>query len=439
MGCYSEWDDQRKECAFCGWQKDEKQSRSEGWQQGQVLEKRFLLGKILKKKKLFTIWYAYDEMLDCRCFLMTDMSEEFLHKVVEIPDERIRQMGYCCLGYRQIEEKNVFVFSKQEGAIQKKEKKESKKEKKKLILNVQGKGQNQLGLLPADTLLDGRFQVIGTLGIGGFGITYLCVDINLNRNVAIKEYFPKEWAEREENYVTVKNSKMLQAFQYGKQTFLQEIKMSAKFIHTENLITVYDAFEENDTVYMVMEYLEGQSLGKEMQQRKAPLEEKEIKKMAKDILGALQMLHSRKIVHSDISPGNIFHTGQGKYVLIDLGAAKYVYNQNISIATAFLKPDYAAPEQYQSASLGTGGQEGAWTDIYAMGAVFYQCFTGKKAPDVIQRLEGNSTRITFPRKWGFHFSSGWKKIIRQCMELEKEKRPSDAEVLWQKIDMLKNK
>ena len=118
--------------------------------------------------------------------------------------------------------------------------------------------------MPADTLLNDRYQILGIVGIGGFGITYLAKDINLLRNVAVKEYFPKQWVQREQNYVSIRHSGMVEPFKYGLKSFVSEIKMTAKFIHTENIVTVTDAFFENDTAYMVMEYIQGESIGREL-------------------------------------------------------------------------------------------------------------------------------------------------------------------------------
>ena len=278
-------------------------------------------------------------------------------------------------------------------------------------------------VLNAGIVLQERYRIIDCIGIGGFGITYLCEDIALKRLVAIKEYFPAEWAERDEDYVAVKTSKMLQPYRYGMQSFFKEIKVTAKFIHTPNMVTVFDAFEANDTAYMVMDYIFGISMGRIMRIRGyEQYSGDEVGKMMISVMDALEEIHDNKIIHSDISPGNIIETEQGDMCLIDLGAAKYNLELQPPISAAFLKIDYAAPEQYRTAKEGKPSGEGPWTDIYALGATMYYLLTGKKPTDVIRRLNGEDTDLVEGLK--DKVSDGWKHLLQNAMKLEPSERIS---------------
>ncbi len=487
MGCFTAWDEKRESCAFCGWRPEKEREREGTWHTGKILEKRFLLGGIYRKTDRDIIWRAYDGMLGERVFLMTwgrraedqppkhkldesepgeeqatnvksEPGEEQTANVKSAPGEEqtanaksaLREEqtadaasasdgGFQLLCLRRAAGRNVLLFSLENKYLPPEEFRlpgNVLNLGQSVIRNIYLSGKTEKGLLPKDFLLDGRYQIVGPLGIGGFGITYLCVDINLGRNVAVKEYFPEQWAEREESFVSVKSSQVLQAFQYGKKMFCREIKMTAKFIHSRQIVTVYDAFYENDTVYMVMEYLDGESVGRELQSRQKGLGSQETKEIAEQTLAALTQLHRRKIVHGDLSPGNVIRTKSGRIVLIDLGAAKYFYDRNMTFQAVFLKPDYAAPEQYQAAREGKGGREGPWTDFYALGVFLYQCLTGTKPYDAVTRLETDRGSRIFPRRFGKPIGRRWKRIIRECLELEREKRPSNAELLLEEVQAI---
>lgn len=275
--------------------------------------------------------------------------------------------------------------------------------------------------LGENTIIREQYKIIDCIGIGGFGITYLCEDMLLKRVVALKEYYPSEWVEREDAYVMVKDSRLLQAFHYGMKSFQNEIQMTAKFIHTPHIVTVFDEVEANDTIYMVMEFIPGISIGREMKQRNyKPFSEYELADIMFPIMDALEAMHRQGMVHSDISPGNMIHSGNDQYYLIDLGAAKYNGDKRVQMSAAFLKVDYAAPEQYRTARSGIPDGEGPWTDIYALGATIYYLLTGKKPTDVISRLDGTNTDIRDSLIGILPVS--WIDLIGKAMELEKDRR-----------------
>ena len=127
--------------------------------------------------------------------------------------------------------------------------------------------ENKQETLPEGFLLAGRYEALRCIGVGGFGITYLCRDKRLGRKVAVKEYFPRQWAEREGAYVSVKKSSMAEAFRLGMQSFVREAQIMAEFVETPQVVTLRDVLQANDTVYLAMEYLDGVSVGRDMRRR----------------------------------------------------------------------------------------------------------------------------------------------------------------------------
>ena len=169
------------------------------------------------------------------------------------------------------------------------------------------------------------------------------------------------------------------------------------------------------------------NIGREMAKRNySPYTPHETAEIILPVLEGIQVMHDKKILHSDISPGNIMRTAKGKITIIDLGAAKYNVEDQPMLSAAFLKKAYAAPEQYQTAREGIIGNEGPWTDIYAVGAVMYYLLTGHKPVDALTRLSGKTVGLIPPKKYKVRLRKGWLKLIHQCMELDWSKRPSSA-------------
>lgn len=439
MGCFSEWDEQRKRCPYCDWTPEEEpQEDGAGFKSGQILEKRYMLGKLYVKKKDYVIWRCYDSILDIKCFLLVSVGgevENISHIAWKFMNNRADPDRPVPLSFRQIEKRYALLFSLKDVYMDVRKFISLVKLEKEPPVSV---GEVKLPknaeadhVLASDTLLGGQYRILGPIGIGGFGITYLCEDILLQRNVAVKEYFPAEWAERDGTYVAVKSSKVLEAYHYGMETFCREAKMTAQFIHTPHLPIMYDMLGENDTQYMVMDYIAGISIGKELKKRGyKPYRPDEMAEIILPVLHGLSALHEKKIIHSDISPGNILRTPEGGIVLIDLGAAKYNMQSQPALGAAFLKQDYAAPEQYRTAKEGIPRGEGPWTDIYAVGATMYYLLTGHKPLDALTRLSRKTTDLIPPKKYGVKVKKDWMKLIHRCMEPEASKRiASCAEVI----------
>lgn len=445
-GCFREWEGERC-CPFCGWEPEKEYKAVFGWKTGDIFEKRYLLGMLYCRMKKAVIWRVYDNDLGVSCFVLRAVSgdaEDLRQMAV-----RVEKSGYLSgnpvklLSIKSLGQKNVLLFSQEDfygkpDAIQAVLRaKDRETPDTPDIPEETDEGPEIEQALPKGTVLDGRYQVLKCIGIGGFGIIYLCRDLPLCRLVAVKEYFPAEWAERDETYVDVRRSQMVDAYRFGLQSFRKEAKLSARFIHTPHTVTVYDILEVNDTAYLVMEYISGISIGREMRARDyRPFEPKEMAEILFPVMEALEGIHGEKIVHSDISPGNIMRSEEGEIFLIDLGAAKYALDSQPVLSAAFLKPDYAAPEQFRTAREGIPRDEGPWTDVYALGATMYYLLTGQKPPDIMQRLEGKNTKVALPGKCKLRRAKQWTKLLNRAMALEISERFSTAEELRKEVEKL---
>jgi len=440
MGCFREKQDNEDVCPICKYESGNS-VEEDGFVLGQVLGKRYLLGTVFEKEEDYVIWYAYDKLLDIPVLAMLpgkdELMSECLTKLKCVQSSEKKRI--TILAVKTFLERTFIFFSTKKKVKTKDDLWKNKADAvndNSLITEIEYEFEGELlnRVLKKDTLLDNRYRVLGVVGMGGFGNIYLCEDISLGRNVAIKEYFPSQWAERDDNYVAVKKSSFLEPYRYGMQTFLREAKIMAKFIHQKSIISIYDVFEENDTAYIVMEYLSGISIGKEMKNRDYKgYTSKEINAIMIPVLKSLDALHDKKIVHSDLSPGNIIRTDDGRIVLIDFGAAKYYLKNQPVLSAAFLKPDYAAPEQYQTAKSGVAKYEGPWTDIYAVGATMYYLLTGAKAKDALSRLSSKDTGKLKVKRGVSRVPRKYRKIIKQCMELERKERPSNVRTIMEAL------
>lgn len=446
-GCFREWAEEWNTCAYCGWEPEKTYDTILDWTTGSVLEKRYLLGLPYCRTPEAAVWRIYDSFLGISCFAvrMADEERESLYSL-SVRIQKLKDLtgtSVKIMAVKSIDRKKVLLFS-MDNPDENPETLLAVLRAKSKVLEKAAETQEDLEpakkkeqVLPNGTLLGERYQILDCIGIGGFGIIYLCHDIELRRLAAVKEYFPEEWAEREETYVSVKKSRMADAYRFGMQSFYKEAKISAKFIHTPHIVTIYDVVEANDTVYLVMEYISGISIGREMRVRNyQPYEPEAMAEILFPVMDALGVLHEERIVHSDISPGNIMRSERGEIFLIDMGAAKYILDSQPTLNAAFLKLDYAAPEQYRTAREGIPKDEGPWTDVYALGATMYYLLTGQKPPDVMQRLEGKNTEVPLPKKCRLKHAKQWKKLLNRAMALEIRERFTDAEELKRETERL---
>ncbi len=229
-----------------------------------------------------------------------------------------------------------------------------------------------------------EYQIQSVLGSGGFGITYLARDDNLDLTVAIKEYFPSGLVARGENHAVVvrEGHHSAQAkYDWGLQRFLDEARALASFRHP-NIVRVLRYFKHNDSAYIVMEYEVGQRL-KRWVPHQAPLTREALLSIVHPLLDGLDAVHQTGFLHRDIKPDNIYVRADGTPVLLDFGAARRVSSD--SAMTNIISPGFAPFEQYHSQ-----GKQGAWTDIYSLGAVMYWMTTGEKPTESAARVAQDS-------------------------------------------------
>jgi serine/threonine protein kinase len=232
--------------------------------------------------------------------------------------------------------------------------------------------------LPAGYALH-EYRVESVLGAGGFGLTYLATDANLNLRVALKEYLPAEFAARaDDSTVHPKTGDAAESFQWGLQRFMDEARTLASFRHA-NIVRVMRFFEANSTGYMVMEFVEGKSLPEWLVPRR-PLPQAALVAMAVSLLDGLDVIHKAGYLHRDIKPANIFMREDGSPVLLDFGSARQLTGGDQEL-TAVVSPGYAPLEQYHSQ-----GRQGPWSDLYAFGGVMYWIITGNKPVEAAARV-----------------------------------------------------
>lgn len=247
-------------------------------------------------------------------------------------------------------------------------------------------GEKPFLALPLGTILNGRYMAGKVLGVGGFGITYLGYDLTLEIKVAIKEYMPSGLATRHSDRYTVALTGQERDYKSGMDRFLDEARILAKLQNTPNIVSVQNYFKENNTAYFVMEYIEGMSLKEYLAQQGGKIGYEKALSILKPVMEALVQVHSMNLMHRDISPDNIYITEKGESKLLDFGAARFSIGEGKSVSV-ILKHGYAPEEQYSS-----HGNQGPWTDVYAMGVTFYRCVTGMLPPDSIERIHGDMTQ-----------------------------------------------
>ncbi|MFO7640149.1 MAG: SUMF1/EgtB/PvdO family nonheme iron enzyme [Candidatus Competibacteraceae bacterium] len=269
-----------------------------------------------------------------------------------------------------------------------------------------------------------RYQIDGVLGAGGFGITYLAIHEALENRVAIKEYFPAEWAYRDHNGTTVRANAQGQiparngeppCYDWGLQRFLDEAKILVQINHP-GVVRVRDYFTANGSAYIVMEYEEGESLSAALQ-RSGILPEQDLRRLLNDVMPALEAVHGEGYLHRDIKPSNLYIRSHDDHmILIDFGAARQALGRRTRSVTSVVTPGYSPIEQYVT----VGEDYGPWTDIYALGAVLYRCITG--APPV----EAPGRVLKDPMQPAMEVGAGlYSRGLLQVVDLALAVRPED--------------
>jgi len=280
-----------------------------------------------------------------------------------------------------------------------------------------------------------NYQIQSILGDGGFGITYLAKDIELNTLVAIKEYLPNGLAVRESNdhSVQAKSQKEADKFAWGLERFVKEAQTLFQFKHPQ-IVRVLHFFHAHNTAYIVMEYERGQNLAHFINEDDIVAEDK-LMTFLPLLLDGLETIHKTGYLHRDIKPDNIYLRKKDySPVLIDFGAARYDIGSHSRSITTIVTPGYAAFEQYQS----DGNQQGAWTDIYSSGAVLYRLISGTVPIEATERVAAIMRKKPDPLKPAVEvgherYSQLFLEAIDWALKVNEQERPQCIEAWREKL------
>jgi serine/threonine protein kinase len=279
--------------------------------------------------------------------------------------------------------------------------------------------------LPPRTILNGKYLLGRVLGEGGFGITYIGWDLNLDIKVAIKEYYPLGFVTRESTYThTVQplTGSQGEFFAKGRERFVDEAKRLAKFRSLPGIVTANDFFIENGTAYISMEYIEGQTLKSYLSQMGGKLPAAQVFDMMRPVLTSLGEVHKTGMIHRDISPDNIMISREGFVKLLDFGAAREFTDSGNKSLSILLKPGFAPEEQYRSR-----GKQGPWTDIYALCATMYRAITGVTPDESSERMHVDEVKL--PSALGVIINPAQERALMKGMAVLQQNR-------WQNIGEL---
>nr|WP_279090016.1 serine/threonine-protein kinase [Comamonas thiooxydans] len=284
--------------------------------------------------------------------------------------------------------------------------------------------------LPSGSTIGG-YRVVRRISSGGFGIVYLALDAD-GQQVAIKEYLPASLATRApaELQPMVAPEK-LSLYRLGLKSFFEEGRSLAQISHA-SVVSVLNFFRENETVYMVMNYLEGATLqefivtARELKADKV-FRESTIRSLFDEVLRGLRIVYQHKMLHLDIKPANIFITNDDKAVLIDFGAAREVLSKEGNFIRPMYTPGFAAPEMYRRDS-----QLGPWTDIYAIGACIYACMQGIPPNEAPQRQDKDRLALALNKLRGV-YSDNLIEVVEWCMAMDPLSRPQSVFALQKEL------
>lgn len=275
-------------------------------------------------------------------------------------------------------------------------------------------------LQPGEKLGNGRYEVGCVVGAGGFGITYSAWDNVLGIRVAIKEYLPGEFSTRipGNTKVTIYGGEKEEQFSEGLKKFYEESVRLAKFREVPGVVQIYESFMENETAYIVMEYLEGETLAERIKREKT-IPPEEATEIILPVLDALECVHKEGIIHRDIAPNNIFLCKDGQVKLLDFGAARSATGTHSKSLTVLYKEGYTAEEQYRSR-----GEQGPWTDVYSVAASLYKAITGVTPDGVMERHRKD--KLKAPCKYSKGISVNMSRAIMNAMNMDLRKRTQTA-------------
>lgn len=275
--------------------------------------------------------------------------------------------------------------------------------------------------LPPRTVLDGRYLVGRALGQGGFGITYLSWELNLDLKLAIKEYFPRDLCVRSRDECTVQalTQSVQDSYKDGLNKFFDEGKTLARFQDDPGIVPVLNSFQENGTAYIVMRYMEGETFKQYLEEHGGKLGFDEALGMLAPLMDTLKEVHAVGMLHRDISPDNIYVTRSGHMKLLDFGNARFAIGEQSRSLDVILKPGYAPYEQYQSR-----GKQGAWTDVYALGATLYRAVTGQTPSPAPDRMAHDD--LVPPSRLGAKIPPQAESVLLSALSLRQGERPQSV-------------
>ncbi len=264
-----------------------------------------------------------------------------------------------------------------------------------------------------------NYRILRLLASGGFSFVYLAHDEN-ETPVAVKEYLPAGLALRTESSpAPVVPEENLATFRYGLKCFFEEGRALASLSHP-NVVRVINFFRANDTVYLVMRYERGRTLQEHIHKKSGPIKEDWLRSTFVQLLNGLREVHSNKLLHLDIKPGNIYVRNDGNPVLIDFGAARQTLNADGVKLPPMFTPGFASPEHHRERD-----KLGPWSDIYSIGASMYSCLAGAAPPVATQRVEKD--KMASARKgWAGKYSADLLDTIDWCLRLDHLERPQSV-------------
>lgn len=281
---------------------------------------------------------------------------------------------------------------------------------------VEGTPPAQPHCLTPGTILGNHFIVGTVIGFGGFGITYKCYDTTLGITVAAKEFYPIGLVNRSpgQNKVGLLSGEKRVQYREQLKRFLMEAQSVAQFGKAKDIVNIYDYFEENGTAYIIMEYIDGILL-KDYLEKQGAMPPEVALSVIMPIIEAVKKIHSKGIIHRDISPDNIFITDEKSIKVFDFGAALLNDSKEGMAGEKVIKVGYSAPEQYRDKS-----RQGFYTDIYSVGAILYQMLTGKKPVESTEREYKD--KMKSPMELGVKINSNVDRAVMEAMAVRPELR-----------------
>lgn len=294
---------------------------------------------------------------------------------------------------------------------------------------AEGTPPSQPHYLVPGTILGNHFIVGTVIGMGGFGITYKCYDTTLGVIVAVKEFYPAGLVNRApgERRVGLLSGEKKTQYQEQLKRFMVEAQSIAQFGKAKDIVNVYDYFEENNTAYIIMEYIDGVLLKDYLEKQGRIHDMDTVLSIITPVIEAVKKIHAKGIIHRDISPDNIFIAGDESVKVFDFGAAQLNSTKEGMAGEKVIKVGYSAPEQYRDRS-----KQGYYTDIYSIGAILYQMVTGIKPVESTEREYKDELKS--PLELGIKIDSNFDRAIMEALAVKPELRFQNIQQLSDAID-----